>query len=262
MPGEQLSLVFESFGLVGEVRTDDEELFGWVPVILPPGWRHANGEKPGVRFEMLRSGPILVDGTPCVDAEGDPAESLVLLRDAVRHHLALHAPHHTFVHAGVVGVEGGAIVLPGSTRCGKTTLVEELVRRGATYYSDEYAPVDGAGLVHPYAQPLSVRPAPERRGRPVPVPGESGREPLPARLVVLTRFEERGGWDPEERTPGEGAIAVLENTVPVRARPGTALAAAAALVRGAKVLAGPRGEARTAATDLLRRMRDDAQGLC
>jgi hypothetical protein len=31
---------------------------------------------------------------------------------------------------------------------GKTTLVSELIRAGATYYSDEYAVIDERGRVH------------------------------------------------------------------------------------------------------------------
>ena len=37
---------------------------------------------------------------------------------------------------------GRAIVIPGRTFSGKSTLVAELVRAGATYYSDEYAVED------------------------------------------------------------------------------------------------------------------------
>ena len=39
-----------------------------------------------------------------------------------------------FVHAGVVGWRGLAIVIPGRSHTGKSTLVAELVWRGAVYY--------------------------------------------------------------------------------------------------------------------------------
>ena len=61
------------------------------------------------------------------------------------------------MHAGVVGWKGWALVLPGKSGAGKTTLVAELIRAGATYYSDEYAVLDERGRVHPYARPLAVR---------------------------------------------------------------------------------------------------------
>ena len=63
----------------------------------------------------------------------------------------------TFLHAGVVGWQGRAIVVPGRSFSGKTTLVREMIRLGATYYSDEFAVVDNSGLVHPFARPLGIQ---------------------------------------------------------------------------------------------------------
>jgi hypothetical protein len=65
--------------------------------------------------------------------------------------VAEHAPDHLFVHAGVVGWEGRAIVMPGTSFAGKTTLVRAWLEAGATYYSDEFAVLDRAGRVHPFA---------------------------------------------------------------------------------------------------------------
>src|SRR5207244_3989987 len=63
--------------------------------------------------------------------------------DAFESHLQLtvaeHARRRVFVHAGVVGWKDRAILIPGLSHSGKTTLVERLIRAGATYYSDEYA---------------------------------------------------------------------------------------------------------------------------
>ena len=59
-----------------------------------------------------------------------------------------------FVHAGVVGWKNRAILIPGKSFAGKTSLVAELVKAGATYYSDEFAVLDFQGLVHPYHKPL------------------------------------------------------------------------------------------------------------
>src|SRR5215213_192989 len=56
----------------------------------------------------------------------------------LKFHFAEAARRKVFVHAGVVGWQGRAVVIPGRCFTGKTTLVAELVRAGATYYSDEY----------------------------------------------------------------------------------------------------------------------------
>lgn len=62
-----------------------------------------------------------------------------------------------FVHAGVVGWNGKALVIPGRRFTGKTTLVAEFLRVGATYCSDEFAVFDWNGYVHPFSRPLGVR---------------------------------------------------------------------------------------------------------
>ena len=67
------------------------------------------------------------------------------------------ARNRVFVHAGVVGWKGRAIVIPGRSYSGKSTLVSELIRAGAAYYSDEYAVFDSRGRVYPFAKPLEMR---------------------------------------------------------------------------------------------------------
>src|SRR4051795_11448280 len=77
-------------------------------------------------------------------------------------------------HAGVVGWRGVAIVIPGRRATGKSTLVAELVRRGAVYYSDAFAVLDEAGRVHPYRRTL---------GQDVPA------DPLPIGLIVAGAYQ-------------------------------------------------------------------------
>src|SRR6185503_1071009 len=71
--------------------------------------------------------------------------------------VAEFAPRRIFVHAGVVAWNGTAILIPGSSFSGKSTMVAELLRAGATYYSDEYAVIDEHGRVHPYPRDLRIR---------------------------------------------------------------------------------------------------------
>src|SRR5256714_4520892 len=81
--------------------------------------------------------------------------------DTFESHLQLtvaeHARSRVFVHAGVVGWKDRAILIPGLSHSGKTTLVEQLIRAGASYYSDEYAVLDERGRVHPYPRALGMR---------------------------------------------------------------------------------------------------------
>ncbi len=63
----------------------------------------------------------------------------------------------TFLHAGAVEIDGFAIVFPGRSRWGKSTLVASLVAQGCGYLSDEYAVVSSEGCVFPLSKPIRLR---------------------------------------------------------------------------------------------------------
>jgi len=66
---------------------------------------------------------------------------------------------HLLVHAGaVVAPDGTAVLLPGPSGAGKTTLVAGLVRAGFGYLSDEAGAIDPVTLcVHAFARPLGLK---------------------------------------------------------------------------------------------------------
>jgi hypothetical protein len=235
--------VFESFGLVAELVTDDPELLVSALAVLPPGWREVDG-KPNVQFGVRRDGSITIDGVQAVrvrDREG----CLLKLGAVVRHHLASKASAYLFVKAGVVGADGCGIVIPGGPYTGKSTLVAEIVHLGATYFSDEYAVVDPDGFVHPFAKPLSLRGGRHGGlGQLVPVPASQiANDPIRASLIVLTSYVRGAEWRPSVRSCAEGALALLENTVSAPRELDTAVTATRRLAHQAVVLAGQRGEA-------------------
>jgi hypothetical protein len=125
-----------------------------------------------------------------------------------------------FVQAGVVGWRGLAlVVVAGPSRPGTSTLVAELVRRGARYYSDTFAVLDEAGRVHPYARPprpgAEKRPAPdlrlEREGAPA--------EPLPLGLVVAGSYRPGAPWQPSVVRGARALWPLFEQMVLVREEP-------------------------------------------
>lgn len=250
------SLAFESFGLTAEVFSDDGEMFELLPLALPPVWRPRDTAAARTRFGVTRDGIITVNGWELMRIEGGKDSVLSALSSILRDHVAQHARAHVFVHAGVVRVGAAAIVIPGSSHTGKTTLVAELVRAGAVYYSDEYAVVDRQGLIHSYPKPLSIR-TPESGHFAVstPVPDSKiGTEPVQAGLIVMTRYCPKSEWRPTALAPGEGALGLLQHTVAVRARPRDALRAARDLAQTAPAIEGPRGEASAVTTDLVERV--------
>lgn len=247
-------LTFESHGVVALLSSDKADLLCAAAAMLPPGFRAVEGN-PIVRFGLDSPGAITVDGK-VVRRTKDRRAAVLDLASIVRRHVAEHAPSDVFVHAGVVAVGDCGIVVPGPSHSGKTALVAELVARGATYYSDEYAVVDAEGMIHPFAKPLTVR---SRTGdglaETIHVDAERlATRPIRCGAIVIAHYREGATWQPSARPCGEGAFALLKNTVSARRRPVDAMRTAAALARHAVVLAGERGEACEASSWLLARL--------
>ena len=176
---------FVAYGVRIGVRIDPCVLPGTLeqnplPLPLPFGWRAVEDDETSasvsMRYEILAGAsggarPLyrVFAGTDLV-AEAhkltDAAQALAAHAEFV---VAEHAPDHLFVHAGVVGWEGRAIVIPGSSFAGKTTLVQAWLEAGAAYYSDEFAVIDRDGHVHPFARPLAIRDASTASNRSVAV---------------------------------------------------------------------------------------------
>lgn len=178
-----------------------------------------------------------------------------LYESYLRLSIAALAPRRTFVHAGVVGWKGRAILLPGRSLAGKTTLTAELVRAGASYFSDEYAVLDECGRVHPFRKPLSVRASRTARQVDVPVEeigGHAAKRPLPVGLVVMSRYKPGATWRPRPLSPGKGALAMLEHAVNGRLVPQRVMASIHRVACEAAVVRTSRDEASEVAPRLLR----------
>lgn len=169
-------------------------------------------------------------------------------------YVAEAARRRVFVHAGVVGWQSKAIVIPGKTLSGKTTLVAELVRAGATYYSDEYAVLDYRGRVHPYLSALSLRSAPNAKPqhhRIEALGGIAGDQPLPVGLIIVSEYRAGARWRPQQLSAGQGALELLAHTVSARRQPERVLATLGNAVANAVALKSVRGEAREVAQAIL-----------
>ena len=170
--------------------------------------------------------------------------------------VAEHARRNVFVHAGCVAVDGAAIVIPGRSMSGKTSLTAALLRAGADYYSDEYAVLDANGMVRPYARQLSVRrpdgSGSDRRTATELGGGRVGRGPVAIGVVAVLRYEPARGWAAPRVSRGQSLLGLLDNTVAARSRPRAVLSALSAATAAATTIAGTRGDADHAATELLR----------
>jgi hypothetical protein len=209
------------------------------------------GTRPGLRrFHVLYEGSARIARTLALD------EALDRLEEGVRLSVASRARQRLFVHAGVVARGGRAVLIPGHSRSGKSTLVAALVKAGATYYSDEYAVLDSLGRVHPFPRPLVLR-GPDGMSRRQPeekIGGRAGVAPLPVALVISTRYCPGGRWRPRRVSSGRGLLALLGHTVPARLRPREAVRVLSRVMDDASVLQGTRGEANDAALAILERL--------
>jgi len=172
------------------------------------------------------------------------------LLDSFESHVQLtvaeHAKRRVFVHAGVVGWKNRAILIPGLSHTGKTTLVHRLIRAGATYYSDEYAVLDERGHVHPYPRPLGMRSSKSSSAKkvmPEEIGAAVGLKPLRVGLVISTTYRDEGRWRPRRLTRGKGVLELMANTVSARSQPELALSVLPKAVESATILKGVRGDA-------------------
>jgi len=268
--GWAAGISFRVCGLRLGVRVNDPEILTRVIERLPPGW--TSTESPyvemlysflvgsaGPRVNMRRFNLVYFDAARLARTM-DLEAALDALELGLDFFVSTRARQRVFVNAGVVAWNGKAVLLPGKKNTGKTSLVAELVKSGATYYSDQYAVLDAKGRVHPYSKPLGIHS--QRAGETVRTPvvdlgGTSGTKPIPVGLVVASEYRKGSRWRAQERSPGNAVLTLLANTVAARRHPEVALATLQRVVSGARALESMRGEARETACAILRELHSD-----
>lgn len=247
---------FAAYGVRIGIRVNNPDVLDRIHGLLPPGWKPArpprldrvysllvggNGKTAGVRrFNLLYADSARLARTMDLD------EVLQRLEFDLHLFVAEAARRRLFVHAGVVGWRGRALIIPGRSFSGKTALVAALVRAGATYYSDDQAVLDVRGRVHPFPTALSIRDQSGkllRRCAPDALGGSLGVKPLPVGLVVVTTFRPGARWRPRRLSPGQAMLALLANTVSARRQPEVALTMLRQVASQALAVKGVRGEA-------------------
>lgn len=180
---------------------------------------------------------------------------LELLRRDLRLTLSMHSRSKTFIHAGVVGWKGRAILIPGDSSYGKSTLVEQLVARGATYFSDEYAVICKDGRVEAYPDYLAhkvpgmgdVLVSPESL-----LPSRKLLARLPIGMVLQTRFKEGAEWRPRRMSPARVLLKLFRHAPHGRHNPQDVVGTLKSIKLDQVVgLSGSRGEASEVAERIL-----------
>ena len=255
---------FKTYHSTVGIRANNAESLDEIRSYLPPGWKPSSAVvvdrlysflwARGAGRPGLRRFHTAYSGMQNLARSQDPQDLFEAFESDLSVHIAQTSADRCFVHAGVVGWRGRAIVVPGPSHSGKTTLISEFLRHGATYYSDEFAVFDRRGWVHPFARCLGVRPSEHTRQHRI-APSEfgsaRGEAPMPVALVLVTTYRGSASWNPTEITPAQGALALLANALSARARPAGAISTLEKAVRHARILRGKRGEARETVDRLL-----------
>jgi hypothetical protein len=253
---------FRSFGLRIGVTLCDPVRPELLAPVLPPGHEPIDGREVDRHFRLEwlpgTESPIGFEGYHWLD-EGEfrrfaptPELAIEYGESVIEHHVAEFSPDYIFIHAGVVLWNGVAVILPGESRAGKSTLVRALVEAGATYFTDEYAVLDADGVVFPYPRHLSQRDGPFGPAGRIDLARHAPSGPelktgAPVGLVVLTRFEQGAVWNAEVLSPGAAMMAMSQHVIAIRRRPAEAFAVMHRIVDTAPVVEGMRGDAADAA---------------
>ena len=200
---------FDAFGVkIGIICNDPlllKKIKKVLPLVIPDNLLFVLNQKPEHTFKLERingSAKVAVfkNNEKLFNYTND--ESLIeYISSQIRITVAEFAESKVFIHAGAVGWKDSAIIIPGTSFSGKTTLVSELIKAGAVYYSDEYAVLDEDGNLHPYPKMLSMRgiiddfqqveTAPEVFGARI------GSKPIPVKMILITQYKKKGVWKPQ-----------------------------------------------------------------
>lgn len=252
-----------AYGLRIGIRTNRAELLDRILAYAPPLWKPTSARQVDRLFSFRfgsgtgRPTHLLLDDYEDEIRSRSLTAILKAFQMRLRVYVAEMARRRVFVHAGSVGWRDKAIVIPGRSMSGKTSLVAELVRQGATYYSDEYAVLDTDGRVHPYPQRLEVRTRGTVKEHELPaeqIGGVTGTRPLPVSMVVVSRYEGGARWRPQRCSEGQAIMEMLANTASARRKPAIILPILQKTVSSAVVLKGVRGEAQRTAGLILERL--------
>ncbi|QYO66167.1 hypothetical protein [Leptolyngbya sp. 7M] len=251
-PTEQMFV--RSHGVTMRVRSNSQEAFGLATPLIEaslPGCEITMAARPFDHDFVYIWNKVPFDAVykngEKIDARRSRETAPILLAAQLRLCVAEHSPDFTFVHAGVVAVNGKAILLPAKSFHGKTTLTAELVRRGAKYYSDEFAVIDKRGRIHPFPKDLSMRGIiDDLQQVEIPVEeigGKAGKRPVTAGLIIFTEYVENEKWAPKKLTPGQALLELVNHTIPIRANAASAIKTLSLVVQNAICISSKRGNA-------------------
>ncbi len=246
------------FGVRVGIQTNQAKWMERLEAHFPPLWRSISAATVDrvFSFRVGKASHELFENDELMIKTRSLTSVLETFERQLKMYVAEMARRRVFVHAGVVAWNGKAIVIPGRSYTGKTSLVKGLVEAGATYYSDEYAVFDLQGRVHPYPQPLALRKPGgfnQKKCSVETLGGVVGAKPLPVGLVIVSKYRAEARWRPVQLSAGHGVLALLDNAVSARRKPAVVLPTLQKAVSDATILKGDRGEVEDVVQGILER---------
>jgi len=255
---------YSALGVSWELRADCAPVYRALLERLPPAAAPSTDRNvdrsyalrtvPATISEREASYILLADGRPLIRSSA-AAEIADTFEENLRWLVAERSPRRVFIRAGVVGWRDRAIVIPGGRSTGKSMLVRALVAAGASYFSDDYAVLDG-NLVQPYPACFPYLP-----------PSSSGiscwleehaatREPkpVPVGVVLFAPYQPGAVFKPKLISRGKALLGLFKHAVAAQRNPAQVLRTLETVTRRCNALESVRGDARTVASYLLERL--------
>ena len=223
---------FESFGVFVRILSSDARVFAGAVAVARRSLLGLITEVERDEFDQIfeldrtSSGDImLVQNGVELGASDSELKAFRFFDSILRVSVGECAPERVFLHAGVVGWRGRAIVMPADSFRGKSTLVTELVRSGAEYYSDDFAVLDRDARVHPFPRRISMR-SEDFKTYELGIDelgGKTGTRPIEIGLILLTGYEPDAKFTPIIETAGNGILKLIPFTLSIRKQPDFAM---------------------------------------
>ncbi len=219
----------------------DRYVLPWLPRGRPDG-EHADAVFRVIRYE----GVFELHAAEGMLGRSDTAEGIVpILQSFIDSAVVQRLTDTVAVHAGAVSYGGAAILFPGPSHSGKSTLVAELLHHGFAYFSDEYALLDRVGRAHPYPRSLMLRNG-KPEARPMLVQESSaaiGSGPAPVALILALEYVPGAAWNVRPTPQSEMLLMLLKSTPHKLGDTGALLDSLLRASGAAACYAGVRGEA-------------------
>ena len=247
-----------AFGCNIDINAEGDAAYSFLEQYVFPSLprEEAGGNAPDISVSMVEAGGqfrLSVNGV-AIDSADRPKELATKLINAIDEAVIRRMTNLYAVHAGAVLIGGRGLLLPGKTHAGKSSLVAELLRRGARYFSDEYALIDAEGQVHSYPRPLLLR-----NGTPAQFPvlpeecnSSVASTSAPVGWILTLRYQPGSEWRLVEVPQSMAMLSLLQNTPHVLANVPEMVGPFERAVAGAICLTGERAEAADAVDHILR----------